>query len=222
MSIDQKFPKLAPWSQQTCPLCGDEKIIIAHGITIDKEDKVRFYPDRGYSFCNCKSIWFTDWSNIDQRVRHENDSTEVLRHYILTGRIRNKGYEKNYFQCLGWGDPVKAEAKRLGFEVCGKAFYDFIWAYHVFEHSQNPLHLLSDTYDNLSPEGLLFIAMPDPYFIDFENPYSWKHWLLREHYIMWDMDSFCDELEKVGFKILLKRRNTRVKLKKDYHIICQK
>ena len=221
MSVYQEFPKLAPWSEQICPLCLDKKIIITHGITMDKNNHVSYFPDRGYSFCNCKSIWFTEWENIDQRYRHPNDSIKVLQHYLRTFKIYNKGYKQNKFFCVG-DDPVKEEANRLGFNTESSEPANLIWCYHQLEHYERPLSELESYYEDLEKDGILFIAMPDPYFIDFNNAYSWGHWLLREHHIMWDMDSFCDELEKIGFKILMKERNFLVNIVKDYHIICQK
>ena len=220
---DRRLNTVLPWSKQVCPLCGEEKILIANGITLSEEDKMEFFPDRGYSFCNCKSIWFTDWANIDTRARHKNDSADVLKYYILRGDIVNLGYKKNKFLCPV-EDTVVEEAVRLGWDVHDKLTEDnyIIWSYHELEHKCNPIVQLGMYYANLKEGGTLFIAMPDPYFIDFANAYGWRHWLMREHHIMWDMDTFCDELETIGFKIKFKTRNTRIKPNKDYHIICQK
>lgn len=222
MSLDQKFPRVEPWSQQRCPFCGDDKIIITHGITLSEtdDDKMKIYPDRGYSFCNCKSVWFTNWTNIDLDVRSLKDSTEVLQYYIKKDRIRNNGYKKNSVMSVG-DDKVEKEFDRLGFDTTLKDRYDLIWAYHSIKHEKNPLQVLRTYYNILNDKGILFIAMPDPYFIDFGSPYQWRHWILRKNHIMWDMDSFCEELETIGFKVLMKERNIKIRPMKDFHVICQ-
>jgi cyclopropane fatty-acyl-phospholipid synthase-like methyltransferase len=55
---------------QTCPLCGEEHITIMHGIVGDLEDytKKQICLDRGYSFCNCRNIFYTKYENIDKSV----------------------------------------------------------------------------------------------------------------------------------------------------------
>jgi len=197
------------------------------------------FPDRGFSFCNCKNIWFTNWENIDRKgIKHDNEAVEVL-HYYLTDLgfipntseefqtvfvpIINMGYGHNKVLVEGNAPKTKEEFKRLGFivdDLLGP--YNIIWAYHTVEHVQRQLELLKEYYNRLVPGGLVFIAMPDPFFINFDNLLGWGHWLLREHYIMWDMDSFCDEAEKIGFSIACKIRNVKIKVCKDMHLILRK
>jgi hypothetical protein len=71
---------------------------------------------------------------------------------------------------------------------------------------------------------VLFVAMPDPYFIDFSDPYKWGHWHLKEHHMFWDMDSFCAMMERHGFKTVRKHRNVGYDFIciGDYHLIFQK
>lgn len=208
---------------QKCPLCKEDKILVAQGLfKVNDDAEPQTFPDRGYSFCNCKNIWFTDWANIDTSYKFENESVEVLQYYLKKGIIKNKGYGKNKFSCLGNAPKTKQEAERLGFETADANSFDIIWSYHMLEHERYPLTMLQAYYELLNKDGILFIAMPDPFFIDFSDIYEWGHWLMRENYIMWDMDSFCDEAEGIGFKIEKKIRNTEVKLWKDQHLIFKK
>ena len=212
-------------------------MVVTQGVVQQIGQPVMF-PDRGYSFCNCKNIWFTEWKNIDLENRHSNESVEVLHFYLSDlGLIRNnatefhtvfvsilnKGYEKNKVLVEGVAPKTIEEFQRLGF-VIKYVFgpWDIIWAYHTMEHLQYPLESLKEYYEMLNPGGVLFIAMPDPFFINFDNTSAWNHWLLREHHIMWDMDSFCDEAEAIGFKVSLKMRNMKIKVCKDMHIILRK
>lgn len=241
MSIAQKFDKVAPHSKQPCPLCGHDKILVANGL-VDMGKEFKMVPDRGYSFCNCKNIWYTDWSNVDLRSRHKNESIDALHFYLYNIRVRmsdernnnhelidppicNRGYKKNKVLVTGDAPKTVDEFNRLGFVVEQEnGPWDLIWAYHSFEHFHKPLESLEFYFSNLNEGGTMFVAMPDPYFIEFDNPYTWQHWLLREHYIMWDMDSFCDEAEKVGFRTVHKIRNTEPKAlpNKDMHLIFTK
>lgn len=51
---------------QNCPLCGESQLIIFRGAIQDLETKEYCVtPDRGYSFCNCRNVFYTDWRNID-------------------------------------------------------------------------------------------------------------------------------------------------------------
>ncbi len=233
MSIAQKMPKIAPWSMQKCPFCGELKMIVASGMirTSMTEVPTLLVSDRGYSFCNCKSVWFTNWDNIDLRQRHNNESVEQLRFLLYEGKIKNEGLRKNQVLVLGEASLTEKEFKRLGFKI-GKVVdygrtgefggFNLIWAYHIFEHMREPLQSLKEYHTLLVEGGKLFVAMPDPFFIEFEDLYTWEYWLLREHYVMWDMDSFCDEAETVGFKVIMKERNTKNRPCKDMHIVLQK
>lgn len=55
---------------QTCPLCGEPHVAIMRGLVGDLEDysKKQVCMDRGYSFCNCRNIFYTKWSNIDKTI----------------------------------------------------------------------------------------------------------------------------------------------------------
>lgn len=99
-----------------------------------------------------------------------------------------------------------------------------VWASHVFEHFKDPIASFHSVYDMLQPGGVCFIAMPDPYFIDFQQPYTWGHWHLREHHIMWEMRSLCKTLESIGFDVVDAIHNvgTGFICTGDYHVMVRK
>jgi len=101
---------------------------------------------------------------------------------------------------------------------------DVIWASHIFEHFKDPIQAGRKCYDLLNDNGILFVAMPDPFMIDWKQPYTWGHWHINEHHILWDMDSFCAAMEKLGFKTIFKHRNTNISFVcvADYHVMLQK
>jgi predicted SAM-dependent methyltransferase len=103
--------------------------------------------------------------------------------------------------------------------------YDVIWAAHIFEHFKDPIGVVEKCASLLIDGGILFVIMPDPWFVDWgDNPYQWIHWNIKEHHILWDRDSFCDVMETFGFEITKKHRNTTYEYlcSGDFHIIGQK
>lgn len=243
---------------QVCPFCKQEQEVILNGME-NIDGKLMCDNDRGYSFCNCKNILFTDWSNMEQSVynpdyvkKYEGEEmAEYLRKYL--------SYYKNYLKpgngakFLEMGtvnEAILDQAKELGFDTWGSDFFEresphqmifgdwekvdmkkhlgtfqFILASHIFEHFQKPLDMLQKAYDLLEERGRILIAMPDPYFIDWKNPYvSWGHLWIKEHHIMWDLDSWAQEMELLGFKILIKKHNITQGFicGGDFHIIGEK
>lgn len=58
--------------KQTCPLCGARQVTMMRGISADMETGELFIArDRGYSFCNCRNIFFTNYKNIDKTIYDE-------------------------------------------------------------------------------------------------------------------------------------------------------
>jgi len=102
--------------------------------------------------------------------------------------------------------------------------FNLIWMGHVFEHFDNPIKVIMKCYDLLSESGVLFISTPDIDFINTLGKSEWPHWNKNEHYIFWNMRSLSRELERLGFKVLMKRRNfsSRFSSWHDIHIIAQK
>ena len=103
--------------------------------------------------------------------------------------------------------------------------YDIVFASHIFEHFLDPIGAVEKCNSILNDDGVLFVAMPDPYFIDYANVYLWGHWHVEEHHIMWDMESFIDVVESKGFTCELKHRSTGTKgfiCWGDFHLIFKK
>lgn len=252
---------------QACPLCKQENDIIIMGHFPHPEIPVSaiFSNYNGYSFCNCRNIFYTDWSNIKQSVYNidyydkynnegVNDCYKSMAEFYGP-RLLPSVYENiynvldvgsinpsilNYFRdrsCNTSGLDIHShplDHPTLGkhklyvgdFEsYCfAKDKFDIIWASHIFEHFKDPIAAIRKCNTILNKDGKLFIAMPDPYFIDFTDTGKFGHWHLSEHHILWDMDSFCDTLEENGFKVEFKHRNADVGFicNLDYGIIARK
>jgi len=102
--------------------------------------------------------------------------------------------------------------------------FDLIWMGHVLEHMPDPLAALNKAYDLLDPKGVLFISTPDIDFIHKTTVQGWPHFKGKEHNIMWSERALCRELERLGFNIIMKRRNfsSRFSSWYDLHVICAK
>lgn len=118
------------------------------------------------------------------------------------------------------GDSIKATT---GEEKIDRKF-DLIWMGHVLEHFENPLAALNKAYEVLDTKGVLFISTPDIDFISKTTVRGWPYLIGKEHYILWSERALCRELERLGFKIILKHRNysSRFVAHHDLHIIAQK
>ncbi len=246
---------------QACPLCGMKHPIIVQGLVSNPEDINMKMPvfDRGYSFCNCSNIWYTDWSNMDGRVydekyteRYNTEGVTILIkkysdayypvldkvnpnikkfaeigaiNHILLDEAQDKGWET-----LGVDINPNVTSDRHKIDICNVEKYtlnekqDVIWASHIFEHFKDPIQVAKNLYGSLNEGGVLFVAMPDPWFIDWRQPHAWQHWHLREHHILWDMDSFIEKLEEIGYKCAMRRRNDGIGFicHGDYHLIFTK
>jgi predicted SAM-dependent methyltransferase len=224
--------------------------MMMRGVVSDMETgELMVSGDRGYSFCNCYNIFFTDWNNIKQDVYDETYSSKYLNQdsqKIATSesdkmscvfKKLNKD-AKTFFEVGSVNDYILDNMKNHGYEVSGLDIikhdskhdvkicdfedyetteqYDIIWASHVFEHFKNPTLAILKLKDMLSKNGLLYIAMPDTFFIDFEhrNVLNWD-WIVNEHHILWGMDSFIEFCEEVGLKCLIQERSHELNQRTD-------
>lgn len=236
---------------QTCPLCGERQPIIIHGLSADLETgHMKMCADMGYSFCNCRNVFFTDWSNIKQDVydegyhlKYKTRDIEVIakgefKKFLKV--IKQLGYDpQSIFEIGAITDDVLDSAKEAGLETFGNDIFehpsqhqlifgnfenedflprtDLIWASHVFEHFRDPGAQLNRCKSALSPNGILYIAMPDTFAIDFDNPSNTMNWdwNVREHHILWGMESFIEYAAEHGLKCVYSERNIDLWPQKD-------
>lgn len=94
MSVAKSLPPVDPFFMQECPLCGTPQRMMIKGNYVDK-DKWERYPDMGYSFCNCRNIFFTKpenlievdttWNNcLDPIGRLERDLIEAPKEFTIS------------------------------------------------------------------------------------------------------------------------------------------
>lgn len=248
---------------QACPFCGNAQDVIVFGHRPIKDDpgKVQFDQQHGYSFCNCRNIFFTNWENINQGVYDPDYHKKYLNptsKYLLGNYITKYGpmikealNHKTFGKAIEIGcvaSDVLDGLASIGFKTYAldivdhsfgkhesivanfedyplrKDAFSLIWASHIFEHFKDPIRSVRHCFNSLQPGGLLFVAMPDPYFIEWKAAHLWGHWHLNEHHIMWDMDSFAEVLEDNGFEIIIKQHNVGYEFIciGDFHILARK
>lgn len=244
---------------QLCPLCNEPQDLIVNGhIPAEDPKKLQVVKDKGYSFCNCRNIFYTDWSNIRQGVYDEaytekykgsnidraikqyweSYSDQIIRNTPVHGKVLEVGcinpilldqFANTGFQTYAL-DIIEHDFKghqNLAYDFenfDSPVKFDVVWASHVFEHFKDPVKAVETANNILNKGGLLFVSMPDPYFIDWRSPYSWGHWHLFEHHILWDMDSFAKVLKEKGFEIVFAKHNVGLGFIcwSDFHILARK
>ena len=112
----------------------------------------------------------------------------------------------------------------VGEKAVIKRTFDLIWMSHVLEHFNDPMAVLKKAYDLLSPTGVLYISTPDIDFINKTGVTGWLHFKKQEHYTLWTERALVRELKRIGFNIILKKRNFSSRFVSwfDVHVIAQK
>lgn len=102
--------------------------------------------------------------------------------------------------------------------------FDTIWMGHVIHQLGDPLKGIQKAYNLLTERGVLYISTPDIDFITKSGIASWGHFVKNENYILWSERALVRELERIGFNIIMKRRNysQRFGYMYDVHVIAEK
>lgn len=102
--------------------------------------------------------------------------------------------------------------------------FDLIWMGHVLESQEDPIAFLKKAFNLLDAKGVLYISTPDVDFISKTGLSGWGYFNGKEHNVLWSERSLRRELERLGFKIVMSRRNfsSRFMNWHDIHIIAQK
>ena len=245
-----KCPRAKSSLYQRCPLCGEMHPAIMRGLTTDMETgEVKIAYDKGYSFCNCRNIFFTDYENIEKSVydidysnKYKTENVkqisifeaekyyEIFKHYnsslsslLEIGSVHDhvldvfasKNIDVKGFDIIARNSNHDIIVGDFENKVVDERF-DVIYASHVFEHFKSPAHALKLCKRMLNENGLLYISMPDTFFIDWEtnNGIDWD-WHVKEHYILWNMESWIEFCEDNGFKCIHKERGTDLFNQKD-------
>lgn len=102
--------------------------------------------------------------------------------------------------------------------------FDLIWASYVLEENSNPIEFLKKAKDSLSETGVLYLSTPDIDFLNKTGVMNFPHWDSKRNKILWSERALKRELERLGFKIIMCRRNFAKRFGSfyDIHLIAQK
>jgi len=79
MSIAKELPEIVPFFTQYCPFCNRSNRMVVKGIyRKDETSPIEQYPDMGYSFCNCKAIFYTRPENLTDEIKPEPNEEGII------------------------------------------------------------------------------------------------------------------------------------------------
>jgi SAM-dependent methyltransferase len=232
-----------------CPVCG-MSTNYTYGIDDGKDKSAWYRCNCGVIFQKDLPVHgcydeeyvkgYADFKDVDLVQTHAARAYASLIEELTYGRRMldvgfNLPQNMNYFKDRGWItqgidiNPTFKDSKNIfvgDFAKYEKLHpeYSLIWMSHVLEHFENPIGVLQKAKDLLVEDGVLYISTPDIEFMNKTGVSGWPHWNKREHYVMWSLDALVRELERLGFKIIMKRRNfsSRFVAWFDLQILCQR
>ena len=105
----------------------------------------------------------------------------------------------------------QVEIDKNKFETYPDIGYSFCNCHNIFYTNylgnENPIEVLREKCDSIEPGTIVSIITPDSFFVNWENVYEFKNWLVNEHPIIWDIDSLCEVAEEIGFSICAAKRS---------------
>ena len=158
----------------------------------------------------------------------------IIEEIIYSRKFLDVGFTHDIrikeMQCRGWVssgiDLIPNEYIHDDFETFdfGTLLFDLVFLWRVLESFENPLYALLKVYNILRPQGMVLISTPDTELIFYNGFAEWGNWNTREHHILFSERKLREELVKMGFKIILARKNLahRYSTFNDVHILAQK
>lgn len=144
MAIAKELPTVVPFFMQECPFCGRNNRMVVKGV-YKNGDKHELYPDIGYSFCNCKSVFYTNYENVKIKthsgIQHYKEPLKEL---------------KNIFDSLPIGNSLKLTIPDPYFCEWGNNPYTFEHWNPRFNHVLFDMHQLCEDCERMGFEVISF------------------------------------------------------------------
>lgn len=119
--------------------------------------------------------------------------------------LKEKGFEVAGLDVIDHGSKHKLIVSDFEGKFSPEKTYDVVLASHVFEHFTNPHMALEKLEMMLNKNGIVYIAMPDHFLLEWNDALNWD-WNVQEHFILWNMESFIEFCEKRGWTCIYKKR----------------
>ena len=106
----------------------------------------------------------------------------------------------------------------------GESKFNLIWLVDTLECFKDPKKALMKCFNLLPEDGELFIITPDTDFLHTRSSSGFIHWKPQVNRLLWNGSSLTSYLEKLGFNIVMCRRNYehRFAQQDDIHLMTQK
>jgi hypothetical protein len=156
MAIAKELPDVDPMFMQECPACGRMNRMVVKGVYI-RDGKKELYPDIGYSFCNCKAIFYTNYENIKDGKK-------------ITGfQYYEKPFEemRNVFEAMVSGNAVKFNIPDPFFCEWGQDPYHFE---HWNPRKNRTLFDFTQLCEDLEDVGFELLSARRVFDVDSKDP----------------------------------------------------
>jgi len=196
-----------------CTKCG---LIFLSPIPVDLGD---YYPNGYYSIPN-------KISDLALAAEQERYKIDIVKKYANNGRLLEIGPSFGSFLYLAKQVGFESEAIEMDSACCNflhdvvgvKAVqsadpesalrnmspYDVITMWHVIEHLPDPWQLLKTAGEKLNPGGILVIAAPNPFALQFHiMGRFWPHVDAPRHVALIPESLLTDRITAMGFKKVL-------------------
>ena len=127
MAIAKKLDEVHPSFIQDCPFCSRPNRIVVHGLWV-MGDKVQKHPDMGYSFCNCKNMFYTNEENVSNPVNYQADERGYMSlpdpFFAWPDPYQFLHWDVRKYRIIWPMDSLCEDLKYRGFEIL-EAYRDF-------------------------------------------------------------------------------------------------
>lgn len=149
---------------------------------------------------------------VGRQTPHQHEAFEK-RGWVATSIDKNEGAEASPNVIVGDFENRFIEDR-----------FGLIWLYNTLECFTDPISALAKATSLLTEDGILFLSSPDTDFINTRGSSGFIHWKPDMHYLMWNIRSISSHLEKLGFNVILARKNYEHRFPSwdEFHIIAQR
>lgn len=102
--------------------------------------------------------------------------------------------------------------------------FNLIWFNQTLECLADPTNTLKKCFTSLPEDGMVVIMTPDADFVHTRSSSAFVNWKPEFNNVMWNKRSLTSHLEKLGFSVIMARRNYehRFAAVDDIHVLAQK
>lgn len=120
MAIAKELVDVHKFFVQECPFCKRSNRIVMNGLFV-LGDKVEKHPDMGYSFCNCKNMFYTRPENVVWPARYDPDENGIITlpdpFFAWPDPYEFRFWDVRRYKIIWPLDSLCERLKELGYEI---------------------------------------------------------------------------------------------------------